>query len=185
MENQQISKKHKIIPFLSGLILALLACGIPLIWFASTSWFKRVAEPFAYAAQTAAVVPAVQETATKASILPTPTPDVSGLPYSKRYSMADPYISEALQHSFNHEYAEEIMSWDKVLEIIPEFAEGHYNRGQVYLKLLKNQRSQEEYLHYLSLAGEDFDTAIELAPYYKGDYYYGRFEYYDALASKP
>jgi tetratricopeptide (TPR) repeat protein len=70
-----------------------------------------------------------------------------------------------------------------VLAIIPEHAEFYYNRGNAYLKLSRTQRSQEEFTFYLSKAGEDFDKSIELEPYSNGDYYYSRFEYYDALAS--
>src|SRR6266487_2526122 len=183
MDAPKTSQKQKIIPFLSGLVLSLLVCGIPVLWFLSTGRFQQIAKPFAYAAQTAAVMPATQADITDIAVLSTATVDISALPYSKRFELAGNDISEALNHSYNHEYAEEIMSWDKVLEIIPEYAEGYYLRGDAYLKLSNNQRSQGEYMFYVSKAGEDFDKAIELAPYYKGDYYFGRFQYLDALAS--
>jgi len=183
MDAPKTSQKQKIIPFLSGLVLSLLVCGIPVLWFLSTARFQQIAKPFAYAAQTAAVMPATQADITDIAVLSTATVDISALPYSKRFELAGNDISEALNHSYNHEYAEEIMSWDKVLEIIPEYAEGYYLRGDAYLKLSNNQRSQGEYMFYVSKAGEDFDKAIELAPYYKGDYYFGRFQYLDALAS--
>jgi tetratricopeptide (TPR) repeat protein len=112
----------------------------------------------------------------------TGTPDSSSLPFTERFSLAGPDISEALEHGYQGEYADAILSWDKVLATVPDWAEGYYNRGNAYLKLLGNQRSQEEYIHYLSLAGADFDKAVELEPYSDGNYYYGRYQYYIALS---
>ena len=184
MEATKPSKTQKLLAFFSGLTLTILLCGISLYWFISTGRFRQITEPFAYAAQTVAVAPAVSATPIPPlQVLDTPGADVLSQPYSKRFQLADPYISEALGYLYQGQSAEEILAWDKVLEIIPEYAEGHYNRGQAYLKLLNNQRSQEEFQFYLARAGENFDRAIELAPYSKGDYYYGRFKYYDALAS--
>jgi tetratricopeptide (TPR) repeat protein len=183
METSQPSKRQKFLPFLTGLLLALLACGIPLLLFVSSGRFRDVITPFAYAAQTAAAPSGTQPVGVDPGAGPTATSDISSLPYSKRYELADDDISEALNHMWNGETAEEIMSWDKVLEIIPEDAEAHYNRGNAYLKLSRTQRSQEEFLFYLSKAGEDFDKAIELEPYHKGDYYYSRFLYLDGLSS--
>ena len=176
------SQTQKIIPFLGGLLLALLVCGIPVFWFVSNGKFHRVTEPFAYAVQTVAVPGTAPQMAMNTDTVSTATPDSSVLPYSKRFEMAGDDISEALNHFYNHEYAEEIMSWDKVLAIIPEDAESYYNRGTAYLNLLNNQRSLNEYVHYLSLAGADFDKAIKLSPYSKGDYYLGRYKYYDNLS---
>jgi tetratricopeptide (TPR) repeat protein len=183
MDASKPSSTQKIIPFLGGLLLALLVCGIPVFWFISSGRFQRVTEPFAYAVQTVAVPATLQQVATNTGTVSTATAGLSTLPYSKRFEMAGDDISEALNHFYNHEYAEEIMSWDKVLTMIPEYAEAHYNRGEAYLRLSNNQRSQEEYMFYVSKAGEDFDKAIELAPYYKGDYYFGRARYYEALAA--
>lgn len=183
MDIQNSSRKHKFISLFGGLAIAVLLCGIPLFWFLSTGRLRQITQPFAYAIQTAAAMPGLSVTPTSASvILGTPSPDLSSLSYSERYEMANPYISEALGHYFQGAYADSILAWDKALEIVPEYAEGHYNRGDVYLKLLNNQRSQEEFMFYLSRAGEDFDKAIELEPYYKGDYYLGRYKYYDNLS---
>lgn len=183
MDIQNSSRKHKIISLLGGLGIAVLLCGIPLFWFVSTGRFRQLTQPFAYAAQTAAVMPVSSATSTSVSIISgTPGPDLSTLSYSERFEIAGPYISEGLEHRIQGAYADSILAWDKVLEIVPEFAEGYYNRGDIYLKLLNNQRSQEEFLFYLSRAGEDFDKAIELEPYHKGDYYLGRYKYYDNLA---
>ena len=183
MDIQNSSRKQKLIPLFGGLVIALLLCGAPLFWFLSTGRFRQITQPFAYAAQTAAVMPVSSATLASASvILGTPSPDLSSLSYSERFEMANPYISEALGHYFQGAYADSILAWDKALEIIPEYAEGHYNRGDIYLKLLTNQRSQEEFMFYLSRAGEDFNRAIELEPYYKGDYYLGRYKYYDHLS---
>jgi tetratricopeptide (TPR) repeat protein len=184
MEASKPSKTQKLLAFLTGLTLAVLLCGISLYWFMSTGRFRQIAEPFAYAAQTVVVAPALSATpVVPPEVEITAGADVLSQPYSKRFELAGPYISEALGYLYQGQSAEEILAWDKVLEIIPEYAEAYYNRGQAHLKLLNNQRSQEEFLSYLSRAGEDFDKAIELAPYAKGDYYYGRFKYYDALAS--
>jgi tetratricopeptide (TPR) repeat protein len=183
MEAQKPSKTPKLLAFFSGLVLAFLLCGTSLYWFMSSGRFRQVVEPFAYAAQTVAVAPAVSAIpTTPPEVLETPDTEVLSQPYSKRFEIAGPYISKALEYSYQGQSADEILSWDKALEIIPEYAEGYYNRGQAYLKLLNNQRSQEEYLYHLSLAGDDFDKAIELSPYSKGDYYLGRYKYYDNLS---
>jgi tetratricopeptide (TPR) repeat protein len=184
MDIQDLSRKQKLIPLFGGLVIAFLICGTPLFWFLSTGRFRQLTQPFAYAAQTAAGMPVSSATSTLVSAISgTPGPDLSTLSYSERFEIAGPYISEGLEHRFQGAYADSILAWDKALEIVPEFAEGYYNRGDIYLKMLNNQRSQEEFLFYLSRAGEDFDKAIELEPYHKGDYYLGRYKYYDNLAS--
>ena len=155
MEATKPSKTQKLLAFFSGLTLTILLCGISLYWFISTGRFRQITEPFAYAAQTVAVAPAVSATPIPPlQVLDTPGADVLSQPYSKRFQLADPYISEALGYLYQGESAEEILAWDKVLEIIPEYAEGHYNRGQAYLKLLNNQRSQEEFQFYQARGGE-------------------------------
>jgi tetratricopeptide (TPR) repeat protein len=167
-----------------GLIIALILCGTPLAYMVFTGRFQQYTQPFANAAQTAAVVPVVSDTPTEAIvILATPTKDLSSLSYSERYALADPYISEALGNSLQGKPGEAIISWTKVLEIIPEDASSYRLRGEEYLKLLATQRSQEEYISYLSLAGEDFEKAIELEPYVDGSYYIGLYKYYDKLAN--
>jgi len=182
MQAPKPSKTPKVLAFFSGLTLAMLFCGISLYWFIASGRFRQIAEPFAYAAQTV-VVPVGSATPVAPQETSAPSDaDILSQPYSKRFELADPYISEALGYLYQGQSADEILAWDKVLEILPEYAEGHYNRGQAYLKLLNNQRSQDEYLYYLSLAGDDFDSAIELSPYSKGDYYLGRYKYYDNLS---
>jgi tetratricopeptide (TPR) repeat protein len=184
MDIQNSSRRQKLIPLLSGLAVSLLVCGVPLVYMVLTGRFQQLTQPFANAAQTVVVAPVSSEP--PQSIVPivgTSTLIVASLPFSERFNIADPYISEAIGYMFQGSHAEAILAWDKALEIVPDYAEGHYQRGQSYLSLLQNQRSQEEFMLYLSRAGEDFDKAIELAPYHKGDYYYGRFKYYDALAS--
>ncbi len=177
-------KKTKRLAMLTGLVIALMLCGIPLIFTVVTGRFQQYTQPFANAAQTAAVVPVVSDTPPEAIvILTTPTDDLSSLSYSERYALADPYISEALGNSLQGKPGEAIISWTKVLEILPDDASSYRLRGEEYLKLLANQRSQEEYVYYLSLAGSDFDKAIELEPYVDGNYYIGRYKYYDKLAN--
>src|SRR5512141_3155474 len=101
------SQTQKIIPFLGGLLLALLVCGIPVFWFVSNGKFHRVTEPFAYAVQTVAVPATAPQMAMNTDTVSTATADSSVLPYSKRFEMAGDDISEALNHFYNHEYAEE------------------------------------------------------------------------------
>ncbi len=184
MDNQDSQKRTKGLALFSGLIIALALCGIPLTFMVITGRFQQITQPFAYAAQTAVAVPLVSDTPVQTiATLATPTDDLSSLSYSQRYEIADPYISEALGNSWQGKTTEAILSWNKVLKILPDDANSYYLRGKEYLKLLANQRSQEEFMYYLSLAGNDFDKAIELDPYSDGGYYYGRFQYYDTLSS--
>ncbi|WKZ47232.1 MAG: tetratricopeptide repeat protein [Anaerolineales bacterium] len=177
----QPDSKAKVLALTSGFALAVLLCGIPLVYFVFTGRLQRVAAPFGYAAQTVAVAP-VSSATVSPTPSSTPTPDISSLPYLDRLNIANPYVSEALGYYYRGEYAESIRAWDKVIEIIPEDDSSYYLRGESYLRLLVNQRSQEEYLFYLSHAGDDFDKAIELSPYDDGNYYLGRYKYYDDLS---
>lgn len=184
MDDQNSQKRTKGLALFSGFIVALVLCGAPLAYMVSSGRFEQYTQPFSNAAQTAVVIPIVSETPTQNVIpLVTPTDDLTLLPYSERLNMAGRDISEALDNSWQGNYAEAILSWSKAIEVVPEWPDGYYNRGQEYLKLLANQRSQDEFLYYLSLAGSDFDKAIELDPYSNGNYYYARFRYYDSLAS--
>jgi len=183
METQSSSRRQKLIALLTGLVISLLICGIPLVYTVLTGRFRQFTRPFANAAQTAVVAPASSETPQSiVPVLGTPTRDVASLTFMERFNIADPYISEAVGYMFQGAHADAILAWDKALEIIPDYAEGHYQRGQSYLALLQNQRSQDEYMQYLSRAGQDFDEAIRLEPYSKGDYYLGRYKYYDNLS---
>ena len=184
MVDQDFQKRTKRLALFSGLAVALLICGLPLIYTIITGRFQQYTQPFANAAQTAAVVPVVSDTPTSTIVvLATPTDDLSLLTFSQRYEIAGPYISEALENSWQGRPGEAIISWTKVLEILPDDAGSYRLRGEEYLKLLASQRSQEEYVYYLSLAGSDFDKAIELEPYVDGNYYIGRYKYYDGTAN--
>ena len=183
METQNSSKRQKLIPLLTGFVISVLICGIPLVYTVLTGRFRQFTQPFANAAQTVVVAPALSEAPqSTVSIQGTPTLNVAALPFMERFNMADPHVSEAVGYMFQGAHADAILAWDKALEIIPDYAEGHYQRGQSYLALLQNQRSQDEYMQYLSRAGQDFDEAIRLEPYSKGDYYLGRYKYYDNLS---
>ena len=184
MDEKNSQKRAKRLALFGGLIASLILCGIPLAYIVFTGRFQQYTQPFSNAAQTAVVAPIISDTPTQnVEPLATSTNELASLPYSQRFDMAGSDISDALENSWQGNSAEAILSWGKVIEIIPEWPEGYYNRGREYLNLLTNQRSQEEFLYYLSLAGNDFDKAIELDPYSKGSYYYARFRYYDALAS--
>jgi len=183
METQNSQKSTKRLALISGLFAAILICGIPLLYAVTSGRFQQVTQPFANAAKTVAVAPIATDTPTQnIEIEASPTDDLMSLPFMQRYELANPYISEALNYSWQGNPTESILSWTKVLEFIPEDAEIYYLRGQEYLKLLQTQRAQQEYAYYLSLAGADFEKAIELKPYYKGDYYLGRYKYYDYLS---
>ena len=183
MVDHDLQKRTKRLAFFSGLISALLLCGLPLIYAVFTGRFEQYTQPFANAAQTAVIVPVVSDTPTQTVVvIATPTEDLSSLTFTQRREIAGPYISEALENSWQGKPGEAIISWTKVLEIIPEDASSYRLRGEEYLKLLANQRSQEEYVYYLSLAGSDFEKAIELEPYVDGSYYIGLYKYYDGIA---
>ncbi len=183
MDIQISLRRTKRLALVGGLAMAFLLCGIPLLFFVNTGLFRQVTQPFANAAQTVVVVPVITDTPTQnVAMEVSPTNDLMSLPFKQRYEMANPYISEALNYSWQGNPTESILSWTKVLEFIPEHAETYYLRGQEYIKLLQIQRAQQEYAYYLSLAGADFEKAIELNPYYKGDYYLGRYKYYDYLS---
>ncbi|HEX2994291.1 MAG TPA: hypothetical protein VHP14_05685 [Anaerolineales bacterium] len=183
MDHPTSSKSSKFIAIGTGFLFACLLCGGPLFYLAWTGRFRQMSQPFAYAAQTSVAVPLSSGTSMPLSdIRATPSVDIASLSYSERFDLAGPAISDAMQYSSQGSYAEAALSWGRVIEIIPEWADGYRNRGDAYFKLLGNQRSQDEYAHYLSLAGADFDKAIELDPYSNGDYYIGRFKYYDGLA---
>jgi tetratricopeptide (TPR) repeat protein len=182
MDNDS-TKTTKWLALIGGFLLAILVCGVPLFYIVNTGSFRRIGQPFVNAVQTVAVVPiSTVEDIQGTPALATLENNIASLPYSERFDMAGPAISEAMQNSMQGNSAEAILSWTKVIEIIPEWDGGYYNRGLEYLKLLNNQRSQEEYLYSLSLAGKDFNKAIELDPS-NGNYYYARFRYYDALSS--
>lgn len=183
MDEQNSQKRTKRLALFGGLITSLILCGAPLAYMVFTGRFQQYTQPFAYAAQTAVVVPVVSDTPTQHTApLATPTEDLTSLTFSQRHEIAGPYISEALENTWQGRPGEAIISWTKVLEIIPDDANSYWFRGEEYLKLLANQRSQEEYMYYLSLAGSDFDKAIELEPYEDGNYYIGRYKYYDGIA---
>ncbi|HKJ38747.1 MAG TPA: hypothetical protein VJ972_08210 [Anaerolineales bacterium] len=184
MDDKNSQKRIKRLAMFGGLTIALILCGTSLAFMVLTGRFQQYTQPFANAAQTAAVVPVVSDTPTQyIELLATPTDDLTSLTFSQRHEIAGPYISEALGNSLQGKPGEAIISWTKVLEILPDDASSYRLRGEEYLKLLVNQRSQEEYISYLSLAGDDFDKAIELEPYTDGNYYIGRYKYYDKLAN--
>lgn len=181
VEGRQSDARTKVLAVVSGFALALLLCGIPLIYFVSTGRFQQFASPFGYAAQTA-VVASIPSATASLSPSSTPTPDISSLSYLERLEIANPYVSEALGYYYQGAYAESIRAWDKVIEIIPEDDVSYYLRGESYLRLLNNQRSLEEYMFHLTNAGQNFDKAIELSSYENGDYFLGRYKYYDNLS---
>lgn len=72
-------------------------------------------------------------------------------------------------------FAEAILAWDEVINIIPEYADAYYHRGVCYLMLTKNQRSLVDYIENSQRAFDDFTMAIELNPP-KGYYYKARYD---------
>jgi len=178
----EAKRSPKLPALTSGFALALVLCGIPFLYLVFTGRFQLMTNPFAYASQTV-TADQVSSSIPSATALTTPTPDLSSLPYSERFKLAGPDVSDALENSWKGRPAESILAWSRVIEIVPEWSSGYYHRGEEYLKLLNNQGSQEEFLYHLSLAGRDFDKAIELEPYANGGFYYARFQYYNILSS--
>lgn len=178
MESQEISSKRNWIPWLAGSLIFLCICGAVGVWLLWTGNFRLFIRPLQ------GLVPNPALSSPLPTAIPTLTDkDFSGLTYDQRMNLAAPYITEASRHAQNQSYNEAIASWDTVIEIVPEYADAYNNRGQAYLKLISNQHSQETFSDLLALAGDDFNQAIELAPYENGDYYMGRYKYYDYLSA--
>ena len=96
MQAPKPSKTPKVLAFFSGLTLAMLFCGISLYWFIASGRFRQIAEPFAYAAQTVVVPVGSATPVAPQETSDTSDADILSQPYSKRFELADPYISEAL-----------------------------------------------------------------------------------------
>jgi tetratricopeptide (TPR) repeat protein len=116
------------------------------------------------------------------SATPSPTPTIE-LSYDQRLILARADIEEARRLTDQEQYAEAVLAWDRVLEQVPEFGEGHYSRARCYLGFWENQRFAEEALANLRSALADLDQAIALGPVVPGEYYLQRANVFDDLAS--
>jgi tetratricopeptide (TPR) repeat protein len=115
-----------------------------------------------------------------ATASPTPTIEQS---YEQRLILARSDIEEARRLTDEEQYAEAVLAWDRVLERIPEFGEGHYDRARCYLGFWQNQRFADEALANLMAALADLDQAIALGPVIPGEYYRQRADVFGDLAS--
>lgn len=70
-------------------------------------------------------------------------------------------IEEAKALMEKERYAEAVLVWDQVIEIVPEYAAAYYERGVCYLELTENQRFHEEFINYVQNAYDNFTAAIE------------------------
>jgi tetratricopeptide (TPR) repeat protein len=82
-------------------------------------------------------------------------------------------ILQAQRYMENKDYAQAVLMWDAVIEVIPEYAEAYFQRGLAYYGLTFNQRVESEFLANLEQSYLDMTHAIELDPN-NGDYYYER-----------
>jgi tetratricopeptide (TPR) repeat protein len=164
------SRPHspRIPALLIGLAAGFILCAIPLLIISKIP--------------AAASVLFASRTPTVPSRTPSPSPTLTPtLDQDARMALADPYISEGLSKMWDGDYANAITAFSQVVAYLPDWDNGYGLRGECYLKLLQNQRSQEEYLSYLELARQDIDMAILLDPG-NGMYYLDRYEIYEDLA---
>ncbi len=113
---------------------------------------------------------------------PTPAFSLSD-PYEKRLERAWPLIIQAENLMNSHQYNNAIPILNRVLEIVPEYADAYYLSGVSYFQLKDSQRAKSEYDYYVKLAVEKFDQAINLEPKI-GDYYIMRGRAYATLGAQ-
>jgi tetratricopeptide (TPR) repeat protein len=173
---------QRIIALSVGLVLGVLVCSASLLFLGRNSKFEQYARESIVSMRRPGAAqslnPGLNSTAA-AALRATATGDLT---FKQRFALADPYITQAFNAASQNAPAEAIQAWDQALGIVPEYATGYYFRGTLYMDLLSNQRSLEEYKQYLARAGSDFDKAIALEPMMDGGYYLARYKYYDALA---
>ncbi|MBL8089274.1 MAG: hypothetical protein KF758_05650 [Anaerolineales bacterium] len=107
----------------------------------------------------------------------------NSLSYEERLEKAKPLINGALESMARENYIEAVQQWDEVINLVPEYAEGYYQRGNSYLSLMEHEYNLEEYKILLNYAKTDIDSAIALSPSPIGNYYFARYSIYDYLAS--
>lgn len=107
----------------------------------------------------------------------------NSLSYEERLEKAQPLINDALENMAQENYTGAIQQWNEVINLVPEYADGYYQRGTSYLSLMEHENNLEEYKILLNYAKADIDSAISLSPSPIGNYYYARYSIYDYLAS--
>jgi len=112
----------------------------------------------------------------------TPTIAIETETYERRLLGAESEIARAEALTTQEKYAEAVLAWDDVLRQLPEYGEGYYQRANVEMKLMGNQRIQNEFRALLDQAHEDIDLAIALSPVVTGDHFYTRFLVLNSLA---
>jgi len=105
-----------------------------------------------------------------------PIPSVSpSLSYVDQFQDSYPMILAAQNLMDAEKYAEAVLAWDKIIELLPDYSYAYYKRSQCYLETVFNgQRYYSETYDYTIMAFEDIDKAIELDSG-TGDYYWQRY----------
>ena len=186
--DQKEKNEIKILATLIGFLLGLLILGGPFAYIVVNETFSKQTMPFAAVLWTPTHTLTASATPTKrinntpiqtATNIPSPT---ATLTYSQRMELADPFFTEGFKQYDAQNWAESILSWNQVIELVPEDEVGYYMRGQAYMGLLDNNRYFDEYISNLEHAITDFDSAITINPK-NGNYYLNRFYAYSALAN--
>ena len=107
---------------------------------------------------------------------------ISTLTYSQRSKLAETDISEAKKLIAEQDYVSAILILDRVLLLVPEDAEWHYQRANAYYSLSRVTSNLNTFYQYYYNAIPDVDMAIRLDPQ-NGDYYYLRYILYMNLST--
>jgi tetratricopeptide (TPR) repeat protein len=176
----------KIFASLTGFTLGLIIFGGLLAFIVNNGSFAKRTMPFAAVLWTPThTLTATPAPTKKIAHTPTQTPTVIPSPtiltYTQRLKLADPFYTEGFKQYYDGKWAESILAWDEVIELVPEDEIAYRMRGDAYMKLLENNRFLDEYISNLGHAISDYDSAISIEPT-NGDYYMARFHAYSALA---
>ena len=113
-----------------------------------------------------------------------PIPSLSpSLSYVDQFQESYPMILTAQEFIDEEKYAEAVLIWDKIIEVLPDYSYAYYKRSQCYLDMVfHGQRYYSEAYDYTIMAYEDIEKAIELDPV-TGDYYWQRNVVYQTLGN--
>jgi tetratricopeptide (TPR) repeat protein len=165
--------------FLIGTLLGIILGGIIVNALVPTDIFHNLAIALALKGihvSTVAVAPPVSTSQPQLAVTAS-----ANQPYDTRLMKAAPLIAQADALRKMGKYSDAVTVWNQALQIVPEYADGYYQRGTSYYDLTQNQRSESEYDDYLDRAREDLDEAISLNPN-QGDYYFRRGQVYSSMA---
>ncbi len=172
---KKASPRRRLLVLIGGFVLGAFLCGVPI------AFLGRAALPSLTvgAVKTAAPSPTARTAPALATISPTPT---KAEPFADRYQDVSADVNQALALMDAGEYAQAILLWDHVLDVVPDYAEAYSQRARAYYELTANQRVLQESEDYFMRAIADLDRAIELDPAV-GEYYYQRYSAYRYLAA--